>query len=96
MRLGFQIQTYVGGRSCKSSNFIKLLSSTLYIIISLIFFQNWYALSKALAEQEAWKFAKESGIDLVKIHPGFTFGPFLQPNLNLSVKLILNLINSNI
>lgn len=57
---------------------------------------NWYTLSKALAEQEAWKFAKESGSDLVKIHPGFTFGPFLQPNLNLSVELMLNLINGNL
>ncbi|KAH9709633.1 Epimerase domain-containing protein [Citrus sinensis] len=55
---------------------------------------NWYTLSKALAEQEAWRFAKESGIDLVKIHLGFTFGTFLQPNLNLYVKLILNLINT--
>ncbi|KAJ4711384.1 cinnamoyl-CoA reductase 1-like [Melia azedarach] len=55
--------------------------------------KNWYALSKTLAEDAAWKLAKQNGIDLVTIHPGFVIGPFLQPNLNLSVQLILDLVN---
>ncbi|XP_024022047.1 tetraketide alpha-pyrone reductase 1-like [Morus notabilis] len=53
----------------------------------------WYVLSKTLAEEVAWKFAKENGIDLVAINPGFVIGPFLQPTLNLTVETILNLVN---
>ncbi|KAH7527890.1 hypothetical protein FEM48_Zijuj05G0014400 [Ziziphus jujuba var. spinosa] len=34
--------------------------------------KNWYALSKTLAEDATWKFAKENKIDVVTIHPGFT------------------------
>ncbi|PON84834.1 NAD(P)-binding domain containing protein [Trema orientale] len=52
-----------------------------------------YAVSKTLAEQAAWKFAKENGIELVTIHPGVTVGPLLQPTINDSVNLIMNLIN---
>ncbi|KAF9598284.1 hypothetical protein IFM89_026551 [Coptis chinensis] len=55
--------------------------------------QRWYALSKTLAEESAWKFAKEHGIDLVTIHPAFVIGPLLQPTLNSSTEIILNLIN---
>ncbi|XVF71298.1 hypothetical protein PTKIN_Ptkin12aG0025700 [Pterospermum kingtungense] len=53
--------------------------------------KRWYPLSKTLAEEAAWKFAKENEIDLVTMHPGFVFGPLLQPNLNFSSELILNL-----
>lgn len=58
--------------------------------------QNWYALSKTLAERAAWNFAKENGISLVTIHPGFVIGPFLQPTLNLTVKVTLELINGTL
>ncbi|GKV27475.1 hypothetical protein SLEP1_g36648 [Rubroshorea leprosula] len=53
----------------------------------------WYALSKTLAEVASWKFAKANGIDLVTINPGLVFGPILQPTLNLTVELVLNIIN---
>ncbi|XP_050209189.1 cinnamoyl-CoA reductase CAD2-like [Mercurialis annua] len=53
----------------------------------------WYMLSKTLAEDVTWKFAKENGMDLVTVHPGLTIGPLLQPKLNLSVEIILNHIN---
>ncbi|XP_010490093.1 PREDICTED: cinnamoyl-CoA reductase 1-like [Camelina sativa] len=52
----------------------------------------WYAVSKTLAEVEAWRFAKEKGIDLVVINPGLVLGPLLQPTLNYSVSLIAGLI----
>ncbi|XP_037494091.1 phenylacetaldehyde reductase [Jatropha curcas] len=45
--------------------------------------QNWYMLSKTLAEDAAWKFANENGIDLVAINPGWAISRPLQPTLNL-------------
>ncbi|XP_062115461.1 phenylacetaldehyde reductase-like [Humulus lupulus] len=52
----------------------------------------WYMFSKILAEEAAWKFAKENGIDLVSLNPGYVIGPLLQPTLNSTVEMILNLI----
>ncbi|KAK6937170.1 NAD-dependent epimerase/dehydratase [Dillenia turbinata] len=40
--------------------------------------------SKTLAEEAAWSFAKEKGIDLVTINPAMVIGPLLQPTLNTS------------
>jgi nucleoside-diphosphate-sugar epimerase len=57
------------------------------------FSQQWYVLSKTLAEDAAWKFAKEKGIDLVVINPSMVIGPLLQPALNTSAAAILNIIN---
>uniref|UniRef100_A0A6M2F133 NAD-dependent epimerase/dehydratase domain-containing protein n=1 Tax=Populus davidiana TaxID=266767 RepID=A0A6M2F133_9ROSI len=53
----------------------------------------WYMASKTLAEEAAWKFAKETGIDMVTINPGFVIGPLLQPTLNSSAELFLDHIN---
>ncbi|XP_062020296.1 bifunctional dihydroflavonol 4-reductase/flavanone 4-reductase-like [Rosa rugosa] len=38
-----------------------------------------YFVSKTLAEQEAWKFAKENNIDFITIIPTLVIGPFLMP-----------------
>ncbi|KAF7135018.1 hypothetical protein RHSIM_Rhsim08G0181700 [Rhododendron simsii] len=54
----------------------------------------FYHLSKTLAEDAAWKFARENGIDLVTINPGFVFGPLLQPTLNFTSEGALNLIKN--
>ncbi|PWA83712.1 NAD(P)-binding domain-containing protein [Artemisia annua] len=54
--------------------------------------QLWYPLSKTLAEDAAVKFAKENGLDLVSIHPGYVIGPMLQPTLNFTSEGIINLI----
>lgn len=58
-------------------------------------FQLWYTLSKTLAEAAAWKFVNENNIDMVVINPATVEGPLLQPEVNESVKPILNLINGN-
>lgn len=52
----------------------------------------WNFLSKTLAEEAAWKFAKQNEIDLVTLHPGLVIGPLLQPTLNYSCEAILNFI----
>ncbi|XP_021742549.1 cinnamoyl-CoA reductase 1-like [Chenopodium quinoa] len=53
----------------------------------------WYTISKTLAEDTAWKFAKENSIDLISMNPGMVIGPMLQLTLNATVAPILNLIN---
>lgn len=55
----------------------------------------WYVLSKTLAEDAAWKFAKEKGIDLVTINPAMVIGPLLQPTLNTSAAAVLNLVKGS-
>ncbi|KAJ0980959.1 hypothetical protein J5N97_009214 [Dioscorea zingiberensis] len=55
----------------------------------------WYVLSKTLAEEAAWKFSKDNGIEMVTINPAMVIGPLLQPTLNTSAAAILNLINGS-
>ncbi|KAI5681503.1 hypothetical protein M9H77_02731 [Catharanthus roseus] len=55
--------------------------------------KQWYVLSKTLAEDAAWKFTKEHGIDMVVINPGLVIGPLLQPSASFSSGVILNLVN---
>ncbi|WOL17131.1 cinnamoyl-CoA reductase 2 [Canna indica] len=57
--------------------------------------KQWYLLSKTLAEDSAWKFAKENALDLVTINPAMVLGPLLQPTLNTSSANILQLINGS-
>ncbi|CAI0455564.1 unnamed protein product [Linum tenue] len=42
----------------------------------------WYPLGKTLAEMAAWDFAKENGIDMVTIHPGFVIGNKIYPKFH--------------
>jgi nucleoside-diphosphate-sugar epimerase len=39
--------------------------------------QDWYALSKTLAEKASWDFVEEKGLDMVVINPSGTFRPTL-------------------
>ncbi|KAL6538980.1 Tetraketide alpha-pyrone reductase 2 [Orobanche minor] len=52
----------------------------------------WYANAKTLAEQEAWKLAKESGINLVVVNPSFVVGPLLAPQPTSTLLLILAIV----
>lgn len=52
-------------------------------------------LSKTLAEDAAWKFVKEKGIDMVTVNPAMVIGPLLQPTLNTSAAAVLNVIKGN-
>ena len=54
--------------------------------------QLWYAYSKTMAEKEAWKMAKESGLDLVVVNPSFVVGPLLAPQPTSTSLLILNIV----
>ncbi|CAN0901780.1 Phenylacetaldehyde reductase [Linum grandiflorum] len=54
----------------------------------------WYVVSKTLAEDAAWKFAKEKGMDLVAINPAMVIGPLLQPTLNTSAAVFLFELNA--
>uniref|UniRef100_A0A1J3E711 Tetraketide alpha-pyrone reductase 1 n=1 Tax=Noccaea caerulescens TaxID=107243 RepID=A0A1J3E711_NOCCA len=55
--------------------------------------KHWYVLSKTLAEDAAWQFAKANNIDLIVMNPGLVIGPILQPTLNFSVDVIVDFIN---
>ncbi|KAM4072871.1 hypothetical protein ACB094_11G172400 [Castanea mollissima] len=57
------------------------------------FSQQWYMLAKTLAEEAAWTSAKENGIDLVTINPGFVIGPLIQPTLTSSIEAFLQIIH---
>ncbi|KAL3501709.1 hypothetical protein ACH5RR_036158 [Cinchona calisaya] len=52
----------------------------------------WYAYAKTIAEQEAWKVAKESGIDLVVVNPSFVVGPLLAPQPTSSQQIMLTIV----
>ncbi len=63
------------------------------LLDSMSLVQNWYALSKTLAEKAAWDFVKEKGLDMVVINPGGVFGPTLQASelgTNIYIVGILN------
>ncbi|MCH86055.1 tetraketide alpha-pyrone reductase 2-like, partial [Trifolium medium] len=52
----------------------------------------WYAYAKTLGEKEAWRIAKESGIDLVVVNPSFVVGPLLAPQPASTLLMILGII----
>ncbi|CAI0470978.1 unnamed protein product [Linum tenue] len=51
--------------------------------------KNWYCYGKTVAEQTAWKLAKEMAVDLVAVNPVVVLGPLLQSSVNASSVHIL-------
>ncbi|XP_022855354.1 cinnamoyl-CoA reductase 2-like [Olea europaea var. sylvestris] len=56
---------------------------------------NWYCLSKTLAESEAWEYAKRSGLDVVTVCPTGVFGPMLQNTANSSSLVLIKLLKGH-
>jgi len=54
--------------------------------------QLWYAYAKTVAEKEAWRLAKEHGIDLVVVNPSFVIGPALGPRPTSTILIVLALL----
>ncbi|KAJ9708173.1 hypothetical protein PVL29_000301 [Vitis rotundifolia] len=52
----------------------------------------WYAYAKTIAEKEAWKLAKENGIDLVVVNPSFVVGPLLARQPTSTLLMILSVV----
>lgn len=56
----------------------------------------WYSLSKTLAEEAAWRFAEQHGMDLVVINPGLVVGRCLQPTLNVTSDEFLKMLTTGV
>ncbi|CAK7330459.1 unnamed protein product [Dovyalis caffra] len=56
----------------------------------------WYQLSKTLAENAAWEFSKEKGLDVVVVNPGFAIGPVIPPTLNASMLMLVRLLQGDL
>ncbi|KAK3130852.1 hypothetical protein QOZ80_6BG0498800 [Eleusine coracana subsp. coracana] len=52
--------------------------------------EDWYYLSKTMAECEAFAYAAKTGLDVVTICPSLVLGPIMQPTVNSSSKILLN------
>ncbi|KAJ7943170.1 Cinnamoyl-CoA reductase [Quillaja saponaria] len=55
----------------------------------------WYAYAKTIGEQEAWRVAKERGLDLVVVNPSFVVGPLLAPQPTSSMLILLAVIKGS-
>ncbi|KAJ3679014.1 hypothetical protein LUZ60_017025 [Juncus effusus] len=54
--------------------------------------ENWYCLSKTVAEREALDFALRNAMDVVTVCPSLIIGPMLQRNVNASSMVLINLL----
>ncbi|KAK1281974.1 Cinnamoyl-CoA reductase 2 [Acorus calamus] len=52
--------------------------------------QNWYRVSKTIAEVEAVKFAEKNSLDVVALNPAIVIGPMLQSNVNTSSLFLIS------
>ncbi|KAK3134126.1 hypothetical protein QOZ80_6AG0545300 [Eleusine coracana subsp. coracana] len=52
--------------------------------------EDWYFLSKTMAEREAFAYAAKTGLEVVTICPTLVIGPLMQSTINSSSKILLN------
>uniref|UniRef100_A0ACD5ZC16 Uncharacterized protein n=1 Tax=Avena sativa TaxID=4498 RepID=A0ACD5ZC16_AVESA len=57
--------------------------------------ENWYYLSKTLAELEAFDYSMISGLDVVTVCPSLVIGPLLQPTVNASSSIIVDFLKGD-
>ncbi|KAH0450861.1 hypothetical protein IEQ34_021553 [Dendrobium chrysotoxum] len=57
--------------------------------------ENWYCLSKTMAERAAFKYAQENGLDVITVCPSLTLGPLLQSEVNFSSLLLMNFLKGS-
>nr|CAD1831295.1 unnamed protein product [Ananas comosus var. bracteatus] len=57
--------------------------------------ENWYALSKILAESAALDFGEKNGLDVVTVCPCWIMGPMLQSTVNASTSIFVNLLKGS-
>ncbi|CAL5053831.1 unnamed protein product [Urochloa decumbens] len=57
--------------------------------------ENWYCLSKTLAELEAWDYAKRTGLDMVTLCPSLVIGPLLQSTVNASSAVLVDFLKGD-
>lgn len=57
--------------------------------------ENWYSLSKTLAELEALDYAKRSGLDVVTVCPSLVIGPLLRSTVNASSSVIVDYLKGD-
>ncbi|KAL2607474.1 hypothetical protein R1flu_026047 [Riccia fluitans] len=55
--------------------------------------QLWYALAKTMAEEAAWDFAKETGLNMVSVLPTYIIGEIVPPELSTTSQDVLGLFN---
>jgi len=49
-----------------------------------------------VAEKEAWRLAKEHGIDLVVVNPSFVIGPALGPRPTSTILIVLAMLKGRL
>jgi dihydroflavonol-4-reductase len=54
-----------------------------------------YCVGKTKAEQRAWAFCREHGIDLTTIHPGAIIGPALDADASISIQMVTGLLDGS-
>ncbi|PPD85516.1 hypothetical protein GOBAR_DD17546 [Gossypium barbadense] len=79
----------------KSPVMMKPVGATLEFIQAKKMTGWMYFVSKTMAEQAAWKFAKENNIDFVSIIPPLVVGPFIMQSMPPSLITALSPITGN-
>uniref|UniRef100_A0A0D9UWB8 NAD-dependent epimerase/dehydratase domain-containing protein n=1 Tax=Leersia perrieri TaxID=77586 RepID=A0A0D9UWB8_9ORYZ len=56
----------------------------------------WYAYAKTVAEREAWRLAREHGVEMVAVNPSFVVGPILSASASSTALIVLALLRGDL